>query len=68
VPEPLATLTNRLYADYQPGLTHADIDQVIQQCRADLAGTPPATLPELLERLARQRLADHHQNATSLGY
>jgi hypothetical protein len=47
VPEPLATLTDRLYADYQPGLTHADIDQVIRQCRADLAGTPPATLPEL---------------------
>jgi len=66
VPEPLATLTDRLYADYQPGLTHADIDQVIQQCRADLAGTPPAMLPELLERLARQRLADHHENATSL--
>ena len=68
MPEPLATLTDRLYADYQPGLTHADIDQVIRQCRAYLAGTPPATLPELLERLARQRLADHHENATSLGY
>ena len=35
MPEPLATLTDRLYADYQPGLTHAEIAQVIEQCRAD---------------------------------
>jgi hypothetical protein len=58
MPDPLATLTDRLYTDYQPGLTHADIDRVVQQCRADLAGTPAPALPELLERLARQRLTD----------
>jgi hypothetical protein len=59
MPDPLATLTDRLYTDYQPGLTHADIDRVVQQCRSDLAGTPAPALPELLERLARQRLTDH---------
>ena len=59
MPDPLATLTDRLYADYQPGITHADIDRIVAQCHADLAGTPEATLPELLERLARQRLATH---------
>jgi hypothetical protein len=58
MPDPLATLTDRLYPDYQPGLTHADIDRVLQRCRADLAGTPDTALPELLERLARQRLSD----------
>jgi hypothetical protein len=58
MPDPLATLTDRLYADFQPGLTHAAIDRVVQQCRADLADTPAPALPELLERLARQRLTD----------
>jgi hypothetical protein len=61
MPDPLATLTDRLYADYQAGFSHADIDQVVQQCRADLAGTPAAALPELLERLARQRLTDKRE-------
>lgn len=56
--DPLATLIDRLYTDYQPGLTHADIDRVVHQSRADLAGTPAPALPEPLERLARQRLTD----------
>jgi hypothetical protein len=64
MPNPLATLTDRLYADYQPGVTHAEIDRVVYQCRIDLAGTPPTALPELLERLARQRLTDQRENAT----
>jgi hypothetical protein len=62
MPDPLATLTDRLYTDYQPGLTHADIDRVVHQCRADLAGTPETALPELLERLARQRLNDQRNS------
>jgi hypothetical protein len=56
MPDPLATLTDRLFADYQPGITHPDIDRIVQQCRTDLAGTPDTALPELLERLPRQRL------------
>jgi hypothetical protein len=59
MPDPLATLTDRLYVDYQPSITHADIDRIVAQCNADLAGTPEAALPELLERLARQRLATY---------
>ena len=47
MPDPLATLTDRLYADYQPGITHADIDRIVQQCRTDLADTPDTALPEL---------------------
>jgi hypothetical protein len=58
MPDPLATLTDRLHTDYQPDFSHAHIDQIVKQCRADLAGTPPTALPELLERLARQRLTD----------
>ncbi len=68
MPDPLATLTDRLYTAFQPGLTHADIDRIVAGCRADLDGTPETALPELLERLARQRLAnltDQRENATA---
>ncbi|HEY3089485.1 MAG TPA: hypothetical protein VGJ59_15670 [Jatrophihabitantaceae bacterium] len=65
MPDPLATLTDRLYAEHQPGLTHADIDRIVQQCRADLAGTPAPALPELLERLARQRLTDQRDTTAA---
>ena len=61
MPDPLTALTDRLYADYQPGITHADIERIVQQCRTDLAGTPETALPELLERLARQRLTDYRE-------
>ena len=57
MPDPLTTLTDRLYTEHQPGLTHADIERIVAQCRTDLAGTPEPALPELLERLARQRLS-----------
>lgn len=32
------------------------VTHVINQSRADLAGTPPGAMPELLERLVRARL------------
>jgi hypothetical protein len=67
MPDALATLTDRLYTDYQPGLTHADIDRVVHQCRADLARTPDTALPELLERLARQRLNDQRNSDNAKG-
>jgi hypothetical protein len=63
MPDTLATLTDRLYTEHQPGLTHADIDAVVQRCRADLADAPAAALPELLERLARQRLTTYRPAA-----
>jgi len=34
------------------------IAAVVRQCRDDLAGSPPGALPELVQRLARQRLSD----------
>jgi hypothetical protein len=64
MPDPLATLTDRLYTEHQPGLTHADIERIVQQCRTDLAGTPETALPELLERLARQRLTNQRAHTT----
>jgi hypothetical protein len=64
MPDPLATLTDRLYTEHQPGLTHADIERIVRQCRTDLAGTPETALPELLERLARQRLTNQRAHTT----
>jgi len=34
------------------------ITAVVQQCRADLDSVPSGAIPELLERLAHQRLSD----------
>ena len=41
-----------------PGpVSDAHIGRTVERCRADLAGSAPAgALPELVERLARQRL------------
>jgi hypothetical protein len=32
---------------------------LVRHCRAELSDAPPGALPELLERLAAQRLADN---------
>jgi len=34
------------------------ITAVVRQCRTDLDGVPSGAIPELLERLASQRLSD----------
>lgn len=36
----------------------AAISRVVSECVADLTSSPPGALPELLERLAHQRLLD----------
>lgn len=45
----------RLAAEF-PGRHVAVVSATVDRCRRDLAGAPPGALPELLERLARQRL------------
>jgi delta 1-pyrroline-5-carboxylate dehydrogenase len=47
----------RLVAEF-PGRHAAVVCATVTTCRRDLAGAPPGALPELLERLARQRLRD----------
>ena len=53
-----ADVTERLFVVF--GAVHPlpVIAAVVQQCRADLNGAPRAAVPELLERLAHQRLSD----------
>ena len=45
----------RLSAEF-PELGHGSIRLVVRTCREELRGSPDGALPELVERLARQRL------------
>lgn len=47
----------RLSAEF-PARHVSAVSATVTQCRRDLAGAPPGALPELLERLARQRLRE----------
>jgi hypothetical protein len=55
--DPLVEVAVRVYADFADHVTVADVLAVIDRCRID-PGTSSAALLELVERLARQRLAD----------
>jgi len=61
----LATVTRRLYADFQPDVSMAEVLITVLQCRSDLDAVPDPALPELVERLARQRLANLHPAAAT---
>jgi hypothetical protein len=49
-------LARRLYSDFGANTTYTDVITVVERCRRDLDASP-ASVPEFLERLARQRLA-----------
>lgn len=49
---------DRLCAEFGDRVTRDHVSHVIDGCVRDLAGTPPGAMPELCERLARQRLLD----------
>lgn len=51
-----ADITERLFFTFEAVHPLPVITAVMQQCRADLGSTPSGAKPELLERLARQRL------------
>jgi hypothetical protein len=48
---------NRLTAGFEKELPQAVVRRVVLGSRRDLNGSPAAALPELVERLARQRLS-----------
>ncbi len=52
-----ADLVERLFREFEHRHARTDILAVIRAAQTDLAGSPPAALPELVERLARQRLS-----------
>jgi hypothetical protein len=51
-----ADVVERLFAEFEQQHPLPHIHAVIQQARDQLRGLPEADLPELVERLARQRL------------
>lgn len=51
-------VTERMMAEFEGRLPLNVISKVVNGCRRDLRGTAATALPELLERLARQRLLD----------
>lgn len=54
-----ADTLERLFAAYEGRHTIVVIEDIVTECRMQLAGqTPPGAQLELLERLARQRLDD----------
>ncbi len=53
-----ADVTERLFRAFAAVHPLPVITAVVQQCRNDLDSVPSGAIPELLERLAQQRLSD----------
>ncbi|WP_373863808.1 three-helix bundle dimerization domain-containing protein [Nocardia pseudobrasiliensis] len=49
---------DRLYVEFDNRVPRRTVREVVRRCVDDLAGSPAAALPELGERLARQRLLE----------
>ncbi len=56
--DPFVDVAVRVHADFSDRVALAEVLAVIAQCRSDLDTPGVAALPELVERLARQRLHD----------
>lgn len=52
-----ADAVRRLSAEFGAYVTPLQVATTVERCCADLRGAPPGALPELVERLARERLA-----------
>ncbi|MEU7141657.1 hypothetical protein ABZ942_19540 [Nocardia sp. NPDC046473] len=55
---PIAQTVDRLSVEFGDQSTREGITSVVYRCVHDLAGSPLGAMPELCERLARQRLLD----------
>jgi len=56
--DPLIEVAVRVYADFADRATLAEVLAVVARARNDLDTPSAAALPELVERLTRQRLSD----------
>jgi hypothetical protein len=61
----LAEITKRLCAEFHPRIPREKISVAVNQADNDLAGAPAGALPELVERLARQRLTDQLRSTSA---
>jgi hypothetical protein len=55
-----ADIALRLYTEFHDRHSLDQIQTAVADAEHDLTGTPPGALPELIERLTRQRLIDQH--------
>ncbi len=63
----LADVVDRLFAEFENQLALPVISATVLRCRRDLDIAAGPALPELVERLARQRLRDLAGNAPGAG-
>ncbi|HYU02454.1 MAG TPA: hypothetical protein VEL02_01300 [Jatrophihabitantaceae bacterium] len=65
---PHGDVTRRLFTEFGAELPMQLIAATVRECRCDLDGdgAPHPALPELVERLARQRLTDRLGGGTSV--
>jgi hypothetical protein len=57
VPDAVPGAVHRLTREF-PSVPPRTVARVVRTSRSDLSGVPAGAVPELLERLARQRLLD----------
>jgi hypothetical protein len=62
----LADVIDRLTAEFEPALDRIAIARTVRHCRRELGIIHGPALPELVERLARQRLRSINGNCTKL--
>ena len=58
MPDPFNRTIERLSAEFRPFVNRNEVTDVVAQCCRELASAQRRARPELVERLARQRLAD----------
>jgi hypothetical protein len=61
MPESMGQITERLYHDFHPHVTLHEIIALVHHCRDEVGNAPAEQVPELVERLARQRLSESPQ-------
>jgi hypothetical protein len=52
----ISTVSQRLLAEFDATLDLGVVTRIVASCLRDLDAVPPAALPELLERSARERV------------
>lgn len=62
-----ADIVERLFTEFGGRLALPVITAVVRECRGQLSCSPEAAMPELLERLARQRLRTGGRSVTMVG-
>jgi hypothetical protein len=63
----MVEVVHRLDREFGGALGRADIAQVVSWSHADLDGPHPAAMPELVERLARERLRQRVASRVPVG-